>query len=132
MGDAPFGSIPNAQTFADYFTQTWLDGPFSITLWNHWGEDQRTINAVEGWHSKINDTVSRAHPNIFKAIDQLKKEQEAVEVKLLQLSNGAPSQPKKRKYITLEQRLARVRARFLTDEINLRQFADAVGNLFMF
>ena len=41
----------------------------------------RTNNSVEAWHRSYNATVGYQHPNIWRFIDALKREQGLVEVK---------------------------------------------------
>ena len=41
----------------------------------------RTNNSVEAWHRSYNATVGYHHPNIWRFIDALKREQGLVEVK---------------------------------------------------
>lgn len=131
MGEAPFTAFPAAQDFCDYFTQTWLESTSRpISLWNQWNDCERTTNAVEGWHSKVNGSVIRAHPNVFDSISLIKREQESVELKTMQMANGARPPTKKRKYVTQENRLTRLRERLNASEVNLREYAEAVGNLF--
>ena len=132
MAEAPFDAIPSAANFADYFTTTWLESTvFSIQLWNHWEAGDRTTNAAEGWHSKIKDTVNHAHPDVYSAVEIIKREQDTTELCILQLANGAAPPAKKRKYTTQENRLQRLRTNFQTNAITLCQYVDAVGNLFM-
>ena len=48
----------------------------------------RTNNHLEGWHSQLNRKVGSAHPNIFKFIEIIKKEQAKNEIKLLHINAG--------------------------------------------
>ena len=70
------GSAP----FKDYVTSTWVDtmvAKFPVEIWTQ--DDNidgvRTNNHLEGWHSTINRTLSRTHPNIFVLVEMLKEEQ---------------------------------------------------------
>lgn len=51
-------------------------------------EGPRTNNHLEGWHNKLKKRVKTAHPNIYKIIEEFKKEQAANEVKMIQYSAG--------------------------------------------
>ena len=55
----------------------------------------RTTNAVEAWHRSFNATVGCHHPNIWKFISALKREQGLVEVRQARYIAG--DQPTKRK-----------------------------------
>ena len=58
---------------------------FSIQIWNYHFDVAyglpRTTNAVEAWHRSFNATVGCHHPNLWKFISALKREQGLVEVK---------------------------------------------------
>ncbi|CAF1213794.1 unnamed protein product [Didymodactylos carnosus] len=41
------------QPFYHYFTNTWLNGQYAIQVWNVYGQDRRTNNDIESWHSKL-------------------------------------------------------------------------------
>ena len=76
--------------FIDYFESTWLVGNFDIRLWNvHDSSTIRTNNHVEGWHSRLNKIVGKAHPNIFELVDTFKKEQATTEIDVTQRAVGA-------------------------------------------
>ncbi|CAF5219625.1 unnamed protein product, partial [Rotaria magnacalcarata] len=68
---------PNIQGFLDYYHNTY--GPFSKFpphMYNHYRNiTPRTINYLEGRHSRMKKHVNSPHPNIFIAIDLLQKEQ---------------------------------------------------------
>ena len=71
------------QEFCDYFTNTWIEGAhFPIEMWNHHRASTRTTNAVEGWHSRINKKTN-CHPNIYDALELIRKEQEHAEITML-------------------------------------------------
>ena len=87
---------PQVEQFKDYVTEQWVET--DLTLWNHYdNHGPRTTNHIEGWHHKINNLVSRSHPNIYSLIDIIKKEQSMNEIKMLQFSNGGRQNPRKRK-----------------------------------
>ena len=86
--------MPKAQGLILYFEQTYigrtLDGIyhepiFPIEMWNQHQEViqgiPKTTNAVEAWHRSYNATIGCYHPNIWRFIDALKREQGLVEVK---------------------------------------------------
>lgn len=114
---------------------TWI-GPnptFQAQMWNHWDEVHRgvrTTNHLEGFHSRLNDKVSTAHPNLFHAIEVLKKEENRVSTSIIRLEAGenvAP--PTKRKYRNIQQRLDRLKTRFINGFLNIEQYAQSVSHL---
>lgn len=60
------------QDVSVYFEVNWIQrrGP---QKWNHYhNEEQRTNNHVEGWHSRLNKIVRKAHPNVFELVEVFK------------------------------------------------------------
>ena len=101
-----------------------------VTLWNHYdNHNQRTISHIEGWHHKINNIVSRSHPNFYFFIHIIKKGQSMNEIKILQFSNDGRQNPRKRKYRLIDQRLASLRDRLQAREIDIYHYADAASQL---
>lgn len=133
MAQAPFNEIPTSTEFCDYFTNTWLENAnFPLNLWNCYAEIDRTINAAEGWHNRLNDCVSRAHPNIFDAILILKKEQERIDLALVQLINGAALMDNKAKYKRRQERINNMRSRLENNLISSHQYLFGISSLFSF
>lgn len=60
---------------------------------------------MEGWHNSINSLMSCQHPKIFKFLDSLMKEQDAQELKIIQINAGDKAQKKSLKYERNDQRL---------------------------
>lgn len=102
----------------DYFEDIWIGRPrrggrrapmFPHSLWNCYRttvlQNSRTNNSVEGWNRRLNTLVGMSHPTIWKLIDKLKAEQSVTEMKINQLIAGTPSQPRRKKYRDLEDRL---------------------------
>ena len=74
-----------------YFDRTWRKNTskFGPSLWNRFNIlGPRTNNHIEGWHSSLNKKIGSAHPNIFKFIDIIKKEQVRNELKVLHANQG--------------------------------------------
>ena len=52
------------QHFSQYFQNTWMEGSFPMTLWNHYDNTgPRTTNLAEGWHNGLNYTFGTPHPS---------------------------------------------------------------------
>ena len=100
---------PGLQGLVLYFEQTYIgrtlaggfhqEPLFPIQMWNQHHEVTqgipRTTNAVEAWHRSFNATVGCYHPNIWRFIDALKREQGLVEVKQVKFIAG--DKPTKRR-----------------------------------
>ena len=52
------GQLPAVTELLEYFSNTWLNGQYSIVMWNVYRQDTRTNNKLEGWHNSMN-TESR-------------------------------------------------------------------------
>ena len=64
----------------------------------------KTNNSVEGWHTGFEATLDRVHPNIFKFVEALHREQNLIEANSEQVIAGNPL-PKKKKYLDSAKRL---------------------------
>jgi len=85
--------------FINYFTSTWLEGSFPITMWNKCGCDKhhRTNNAMENWHGRLNKVLPK-HPNIFVFISALKQDNSNAEVTMAKATTGQSPPKGKPKY----------------------------------
>ena len=65
---------------------------YPVSFWNikkRVDEDlPRTNNAVEGFHSALRSSITCKHPNIWKFIAALKKEEELQQTKIIQVNRG--------------------------------------------
>ena len=82
----------------DYFEDTYIgrirrngrrDNPmFPKEMWNMYNRCRnnlpRTNNNVEGWHNGVQKHVNACHPNFWKFLDVLKKEENLSRIKLNQ------------------------------------------------
>ena len=66
----------------------------------------RTNNHIEGWHRKMNSAMGSCHPNIWKFLDVIMKEQGLTDVKLNQAQGGHVAPPQRRVYRNASRRLA--------------------------
>ena len=70
---------------------------FDLALWNMYdqtiGDLLRTNNAVEGWHRRFQANIGAYHPNFWKFIDILKREQSLNHVNISQARAGHQSEP---------------------------------------
>jgi len=115
--------------FTDYVTETWVDGSIPKASWNHYDHDgPRTTNHVEGWHNRLNKLCTHSHPNIFISITTLKKEQAAIEAKIIQIGAGGKQPPRKKKYRLLNSRLVNLKEKLSNGQLTLFQYADAASH----
>ena len=99
----------DAQAVIDYFEDTYIGrlrpgghrrAPlFDMELWNMYNQTiddlPRTNNAVEGWHRSFQANVGAYHPNFWRFIDILKREQNLTQVNIAQARAGHPAEPQR-------------------------------------
>jgi hypothetical protein len=78
-----------------YFRDQWLDR-VPPRMWNVFNADHnlRSNNHLEGWHSGFNRTISAHHPNIWRLLTALIKEQANTDVLVQQIAAGQVSNTK--------------------------------------
>ena len=132
-GDAPAPDHPDHENIVrleDYVVATWLevDSPFHRELWNHYGEDDdRTTNAAESFHHRLNSVCGKHRLNIHAYCIKLMRELRNAEVRIAQLEMGGPLPKKKAVHQILRQRIARYRQEFEAGDRNFQRFLDATS-----
>lgn len=124
-----------AQPLIDYFEDTWIGRPdrrqrrrhpmFALQMWNCYDGVlsglPKTNNSIEGWHRGFMYQVSANHPDIWKFISAIKREQNLNEVRIEQYVSGQARPPPKKKYKDSAERLTSIvqtwRQDFQDDEI---------------
>ena len=85
---------------------------FDLGLWNMYNQTlddlPRTNNAVEGWHRSFQANVGAYHPNFWKFIDILKREQNLTQVNTAQAQAGHQPEPQRRRYLDSNQRIKNI------------------------
>ena len=85
---------------------------FDLALWNMYdqtiGDLLRTNNAVEGWHRRFQANVGAYHPNFWKFIDILKREQNLNHVNISQARAGHQPEPQRRCYQDSHRRIKNI------------------------
>lgn len=73
LDDCP--QTENCAALADYVTESWAEGSWPRSTWNHFEtEEPRTNNNVDGWlHRMMNVIAIKAHPNVFEFIAMINK-----------------------------------------------------------
>ncbi|XP_066948591.1 uncharacterized protein [Macrobrachium rosenbergii] len=116
-------AIPlEAQPVVDYMEDTWIGRPdrrlvrrppqFPHKMWNVYQavlEDlPKTNNSVEGWHRGFEAQLASYHPNIWKFVECIKREQTLSNAKIEQYLAGKEPPLKKRKYRDSAKRIKRI------------------------
>ncbi|XP_077530981.1 uncharacterized protein LOC144143035 [Haemaphysalis longicornis] len=112
-------------TVLNYFGATWMNGPFNIEQWNHYGNrSPRSNNHMESWHRKINAVSGRAHHNIYSFIDLIKRDEALTRVSLQQLANGGAVRDRGHKWINKNRQLAELESQFSVGLISAYDFLN--------
>ena len=112
----------DAQAVIDYFEDTYIGrlrpgghrrAPlFDMELWNMYNQTiddlPRTNNAVEGCHRSFQANVGAYHPNFWRFINILKREQNLTQVNIAQARAGHPAEPQRRRYQDSNQRIKNI------------------------
>lgn len=128
----------DADDLLEYFEDTYIgrfrrNAPrraplFAIELWNmfHRTDDElpRTNNSVEGWHRSFQGHLSACHPNFWKFVSVIKKEEAIVRVSILQHLGGHPAPPARRRYADCNARILRI-----VDDYPNRQTIDYLRSI---
>ena len=128
----------DADDLLEYFEDTYIgrfrqNAPrrnplFAIDLWNMYHRtDQelpRTNNSIEGWHRSFQAHLSACHPNVWKFISILKKEEALVRTSILQHQGGHPVPPQRRRYADCNARIIRI-----VDNYPNRQLMDYLRSI---
>ena len=72
----------------------------------------RTNNGVEGWNRKMQSAITSHHPNIWRFLRILQREQSLTNAQLNQLFGGHAPQPPKKKYKDCSVRISHIVADF--------------------
>ncbi|XP_041369798.1 uncharacterized protein LOC121383769 [Gigantopelta aegis] len=81
--------LPACFQFNEYFRETWINGNFPLTIWNHFRIDTpRTNNNCEGYNSRLAKRAVKSHLNIYELILLFKSENANKEAYLLQMEGG--------------------------------------------
>lgn len=76
----------------------------------------RTNNSVEGWHRKMQAAVAAHHPNIWRFLTVLQREQSFLNVKISQQLGGHPVEPPRKKYRDCNARIMNIVNDFVNRE----------------
>jgi hypothetical protein len=101
------------QHFSQYFQNTWMEGSFPVTLWNHYDNTgPRTTNLAEGWHNGLNSTFGTPHPSASTFLNWLQGAQYLVQAREIQLNAGRPPKQQSPIYRDLDQRIHHAKLQF--------------------
>ena len=112
---------PETYQLQDYFEDTYIgrlcrrgrrQPMFEPDLWNMYDraseELPRTNNSVEGWHRSFLASVGCCHPNVWKFLTCIKREQSLQQIKLAQCAAGFDKEPSRKKYLDVSKRIISV------------------------
>ncbi|XP_066963162.1 uncharacterized protein [Macrobrachium rosenbergii] len=111
---------PETDPVIDYFEDTYISRKrrharrtprFPVSTWNMYDlvvdDIPRTNNSLEGWHDHMQASITSFHPNIWKCLEVLKREQALTSVTISQMLAGHTAPPTRKRYldssVTLEE-----------------------------
>ena len=119
---------PLLEDLTTYFSSTWIQGAYPLSMWSAYHLRIRTNNHVEGWHSKLNTNIGRAHPNLHTLVQHLKAEQAETELTLRRARLGGAPKPPRKKYRALDAQVQRLTDQYDQQQITATQLlADLSG-----
>ncbi|CAF1470139.1 unnamed protein product, partial [Rotaria sordida] len=120
---------PGIEEFLNYFHNTY--GPlskFPPHMYNHYRNIlPRTINYLEGRHSRLKKHVNAPHPNIYVAIDLLQEEQSLASISRLRDNMGAPTPKRRKNKVITDECLIKLWQRYDEGRLDIPSFLKAAG-----
>lgn len=112
--------------FIAYFRNTWLNG-YSLILWNKYDTSykNRTNNVVESFHSSLKRLLP-THPNIYVFVNALKKIHACAKLEIAKAACDASPPKRQRKYVKLEERLAKAFSKHKAKQIDTERLLATV------
>jgi len=109
--------------FHEYFSATWLDGCFPLSLWNQYDVPAlcRTNNTVELWHARFSRTVGVAHPNLFMFVAFLQREERYTTTVVHNTRIGVRCRAKTSKYDTIRTKIQSLYESHRSGDISTKQ-----------
>jgi hypothetical protein len=85
------------QLFLAYFEKQWLK---DVKIWNNFDTDgPRTNNFNEGYNNRLNRLCGSGHPNLYKFINIMKREESLASVKYFRAIQGYEPDKRRKKDI---------------------------------
>ena len=78
----------------------------------------RTNNALEAFHGAFNTFVTNSHPNVWKLITVLKKEEALAQLKKVQFDRGDQEPETKRTYKDVNLRIKKILERYNPNDLD--------------
>lgn len=110
--------------FIQYFDDQWIKN-ITSDIFSCYGEKNRTTNAIEGWHRRLNTKIPQK-PTLLQFISLLKKEAHVYEVKMDQNKFHCQEQKRRQKLILKDEKINKI----IMDAVNnLISVEECLGRL---
>jgi hypothetical protein len=118
------------EEFSDYFVETWMEGNFPVTLWNHDHSSLRANNHVEGHNLKVNKELVTSGPNIWKVIEFIQTEESEQTHRFAKHELGTlKERGRKVKDVERDLEISNLRLLFEKNELTPRDLLSKFSNL---
>jgi hypothetical protein len=112
----------SVQRYLNYFENQWLNDNY-IKIWNHFDTDgPRTNNYNEGYNNRLNKLCGSGHPNLYKFINILKREESLASIKCFRAISGYEADKRKKKDIEKDLQIETLIKEVEDDKIDLIEF----------
>jgi hypothetical protein len=100
---------------------------------NHFDTDgPRTNNYDEGYNNRLNKLCGSGHPNLYKFINILKREESLASIKYFRAISGYEADKRKKKDIEKDLKIETLTKEVENDKIDLLEYVSKVLKLFHF
>ena len=118
------------QRFLAYFDKQWLK---DVKIWNHFDTDgPRTNNYNEGYNNRLNRLCGSGHPNLYKFINIMKREESLASVKYFRAIQGYEPDKRRKKDIEKDLKIESLIQEVQDGNIELLEYLSEVSKLFHF
>jgi hypothetical protein len=119
--------VSQCYIFNQYFNNTWINGQFPLSVWNHFRSDNpRTNNSCEGYNSRLSKRAMKPHLNIYELILLFKSENANKEAHLLQIESEQ-KQTKRRRVREDRDKLFQLGLDYVTCNRSMAAYLSACG-----
>ena len=121
---------PTLDKFNNYFTSNWIESStWTIGMWNQYDNTLRTNNHVEGYNLRINKILVTPHPNIWKLIEFLQRENTTMTMTFERLEKNLLRTSSRNKMdIQFDLDIERLKNKYIVKSITLEEYVASLSS----